>query len=248
VGFISYLILGLLQGVTEFLPISSSGHLLIFSKYFGIEESLFVSIVLHFATLLSICVVMRKELWRLIKKPFSKQTLNLFLSTIITLMIALLLYNFAKQTYLDNFVSFGFMITAVILIITDIFSKDRQKELNKKHSLIMGIAQGLALFPGISRSGSTICSGILSGANQNEVTNHSFLMSLPIIIASLFMELLELKSEIINIDILPLSLGFVVAFISGVVALKFMLKHTQKIKLRYFAYYLIVISLISLFV
>ena len=246
--YLSFIVLGLLQGLTEFLPISSSGHLVLFSRIFGISETLFVSIILHAATLLSICVVMRKELWKLIKNPFSKQTLHLIISTIFTLIIALCLYGVAKQSYLDNFVSFGFMITACLLILTDVFARQKNKSLDKKQSAIMGIAQGLALFPGISRSGATICSGVLSGGNKEEVTKHSFLMSIPIILGSLLMEIIEFKGSVVDVSFLPLLIGFIIAFVAGVLSLKFMLKLTNKIKFRYFAYYLILLSILSFFI
>ena len=245
-----FVVLGLLQGLTEFLPVSSSGHLVLFSEYFGIEETLFVSIILHVATLLSICFVMRKELWQIIKNPFSKEMRNLVISSIATFFMVLLLYDFAKSSYLDNYVPFFFMLTASVLILTDIFAPQKtngSNELNKTQSLIMGVAQGIAVFPGLSRSGATICAGVFSGANKERVAKHSFLMSIPIILASLVMEMVDLgEFGLLSVPILPLILGFVIAFLVGVLSLKFMIKLTCKVKFRYFAYYLIVLSIISL--
>ena len=249
-SYLYFLILGLVQGITEFLPISSSGHLVLCSHLFGISDSLFVSIVLHFATLLSICVVMRKELLALIKRPFSKDMLGLVLSTIVSVVIVLLLYNFATSAFVNNFLPLSFMLTACILLITDLFYKKQpfKNKLEYKQHVAMGIAQGLAIFPGISRSGSTICAGILTGGNKDRVANQSFLMSIPIIFASMFVELIEVCNVGTgNIQILPLSLGFVVAFISGVLALKFMLKIVNKFKFRYFAIYLFILSVLSFF-
>ncbi len=250
--FWQFAFLGLLQGLTEFLPVSSSGHLVFFSKIFGIQESLFVSILLHFATLLSVCVVMRKEILYLIKHPFSKEMMNLIISTIVSFFIVLLIYDFAKHSYIENYLSLFFMITACVLFITDIFISKKQNigKLNKKSSLIMGIAQGFAVFPGISRSGATICAGLLAKGEKEEVAKHSFVMSLPIILASLVMEFVELGGggALISIPIFPMIFAFLLAFIVGVISLRLMIKLTCKVKFRYFAFYLVVLSVISLFV
>ena len=211
-----------------------------------------VSILLHVATLLSVCVVMRKEILYLIKHPFSREMKNLIISTMISFFVVLLIYDFAKHSYIENYLPLFFMITACVLVITDLFvSKQKAScELNKKSSLIMGIAQGLAVFPGISRSGATICAGLLSNGEKEEVAKHSFLMSLPIILASLVMEFVELGcgGEFISIPVLPMIFAFILAFIVGVVSLKFMIKITCKVKFRYLALYLIALSIVSFFV
>ena len=246
-----FILLGLLQGLTEFLPVSSSGHILILSKLFGIGEPLFVGIVLHVATLLSIIVVMRKEILYLIKHPLSKEMRQLCLSTILTLIMIFLLYDIAKQSYFEAFVPFAFMLTAVILILTELLSKKERNltGFSYKNSIIMGIAQGLAIFPGLSRSGTTICAGMICGGERKQVSKFSFLMSIPIIIGSMIMEIIDLsQTKVIFNDYLGLVLGFVVAFIVGIFALKIMIKATSKIKLKYFAYYLIVLSIITLFI
>lgn len=248
--YLQFMFLGFLQGVTEFLPISSSGHLLLFSTLFGIDCPLFVSILLHFATLLSVCVMMRKELWQLVKKPFSKDMLRLIVSTLVSFVVVLLLYETAEASFVVSFLPFFFMITAVLLILTDIFAPTVTKPIDGKVSVIMGLAQGLALFPGVSRSGSTICAGVLSGGEKEQVAKHSFLMSLPIILASLVKELFEFGKvgSLVQIQILPLLFGMAFAFVFGVFALKFMIKLTCKLRLKYFGFYLIALSVVSLFV
>jgi undecaprenyl-diphosphatase len=120
--------------------------------------------------------------------------------------------------------------------------------MKKKHSIAMGIAQGLAIFPGISRSGSTICTGIVSGCNKEIAAKHSFLISLPIIFGSMIIEVFSSDFTTTQIPIIPLFLSFIVAFICGVASLKFMMKFTCKTKFRYFGYYLILISIISLLI
>lgn len=246
-----FIVLGLIQGFTEFLPVSSSGHILIFSRFFGIEESLLVSIVLHVATLLSIMVVMRKEIFNLIKKPFSKEMRKLLISTLVTFIIVLLLYDIAKQSYLENYVSFAFMLTAVILILTEIYNKKeiKLKEFTYKNSVIMGVAQGLAIFPGLSRSGFTICAGIISGGEKEKVSKFSFLMSVPVILGSLVAEMIDISSaNIVFHDFWGLMIGFIVAFVVGIFALKFMIKITKKTRLLPFALYLIGFSIVTMFI
>lgn len=246
----AFIILGLLQGLTEFLPVSSSGHLVLFSSIFGINDSLFVSIFLHIATLLSVIIVMRKEIWEIIKHPFCKQGRKLILSTIITVFFVLILYQPAKSSFSESILPFSFMLTACVLLFTDLFAKSCSKKLSTKQAIFMGIAQGIAIFPGISRSGSTICAGVLSGGDKNEVSKHSFLMSIPIILATMFVEVLEIAKgvEVVSVPILPLVVSFLVAFISGTLALKFMLKYSTKMKYRYFAIYLFAISIATMFV
>ena len=246
--FLHFIILGLVQGLTEFLPVSSSGHLFLIGKYFQIEESLFVSVVLHVATLLSICVVMRKELWTLLKNPFSKEVKNLVVSSVATFIIVILLYKVIKILDFYSYLPFFFMLTACLLFLTQIFSKKKgEQKINIKQSFVMGVAQGLAVFPGLSRSGATICAGVLSGAKKEEVAKHSFLMSIPIILASLVMELYELRGiSLVSVPILPILTGFIVAFVVGFLSLKFMMRLACKLKFSCFSYYLIFISIISL--
>ncbi len=249
---LQFALLGLIQGLTEFLPVSSSGHLVLLSSFFGLQESLFVSILLHVATLLSIFVVMRKEILCLVRKPFSKESQKLLISTLVTFLIVLLIYDFAKNSYFESYVPFFFMITACLLILTDLLAPKniQPRELTTKQSVIMGIAQGLAIFPGISRSGATICAGIFSKGDKEKVAKQSFLMSIPIILASLVMEIIELAGTGGNlaIPVVPMIASFIVAFVVGAFSLRFMIKLTCKIKFRYFAYYLIILSLISIFI
>lgn len=246
----AFIILGLLQGLTEFLPVSSSGHLVLFSSIFGINDSLFVSILLHIATLLSVLIVMRKDIWEIIKNPFSEQEKKLIISTLVTIVFVLILYKPAKSSFSENILPFSFMLTACVLLFSDLFAKGCSQKLSTKQAIFMGIAQGIAIFPGISRSGSTICAGVLSGGDKNEVSKHSFLMSIPIILASMFVEILDIAkgAEVISVPVLPLIVSFLVAFISGTLALKFMLKYSTKMKYRYFAIYLFAISIVTMFI
>ena len=241
-------ILGIVQGLTEFLPISSSGHLVLLSEWFGISDSLFVSILLHLATFFSIVVVLRKEVFYFIRHPFSKETIRLAIATIPTCILALILMPLIDQSFEGIFLPFCFLISALLLMVTDLTTKRKsfplQSQLTNKNAFLMGIGQGLAIFPGISRSGTTICAGILSGAPKEECAKFSFLMSLPIILLSMAMEIYKIvaKDYIISVNVVGVILSFVIAFFVVLFAIKVMLRLTQKASFRYFAFYLIVIS------
>ena len=247
--FLVLFFMGLVQGLTEFLPVSSSGHLVLLSNIFGVEESLFISILLHVATLLSICVVFYKDIFALLRHPFSKNTLMLVVATIPTCLIALVLMPFIKSSFGGGFLPVSFLITATILVITELFAKNT-KEFSYKTAIIMGIAQGFAVFPGISRSGATISAGLLSKGDKKECAKFSFLMSIPIILLSLIMEIYEGISGGINISypISAIIISFIVAFLSGIFAIKFMMKLTEKGKLWWFSCYLLLLSVVTFFV
>ncbi len=243
--------LGLVQGLTEFLPVSSSGHLVLFSKLFGIEESLFVSIILHCATLLSILLVFWKDVWQMLRHPFSKETTMLVTATIPTCVICLILMPIIKMSFSGMLLPVCFLVSAVLLLLSESASKKKpMKELSYKSAFLIGVAQGFAVFPGVSRSGTTISAGLFSGNKKEDVTKFSFLMSVPIILLSLLMEVFEIVmgKEVIKVSIVGLVLSFVTAFATGIFAIKLMLNLTKKSKLKYFAYYLVLISVLTLFI
>lgn len=248
--FLALFLLGLLQGLTEFLPVSSSGHLVLFSKIFGIEESLFLSIFLHVATLLSIIVVFHKDIWQIIRHPFSKYTINLFIATIPTCIIALILMPVVKLAFVGSALPVCFAISAVLLLLTDILKKKKpETDIDASSAFLIGIAQGFAIFPGISRSGSTISAGLLAGKRKGEVAKFSFLMSIPIIFLSLILEIYDciMGKVVFNLNIGGLILSFITAFLVGIFAIKATIKLTEKANLKYFSFYLAFISIFSLF-
>ena len=245
-------LLGVVQGLCEFLPISSSGHLVLLSRWFGIEDSLFISIILHVATLLAVLVVLRKDIVYLAKHPFSKETMHISISTIITCLIAIVLMPLISSSFEGEFLPWAFLITSALLFIVDKFSKRKAKteEFTFKHAVAMGIAQGLAIFPGISRSGATISAGLLSGADRQKSAKFSFLISIPVIIGSLIMEIIKIimLGEKIAINPLGLVLAFFIAFIIGIVSIKFMLRVTEQTNFKWFSLYLIVVAIVSLII
>ncbi|MDD4110741.1 MAG: undecaprenyl-diphosphate phosphatase [Clostridia bacterium] len=250
-------ILGLIQGIAEFLPISSSGHLTLVGKVFGLQNDIMlISVLLHFATLFAIIFTFRKYIWELIKHPFSKEAVNLYIATIPTILIVVFL-----KTYLNNFfensklLPFGFLFTAMLLLLTYLIlgkKKEEQKvrEMKKGSSLLMGFAQGLAVIPGISRAGTTICTGLLSGEQRKETTRFSFIMSIPIIIGSLIYELIftDISGIATNIMIAPLIVSFLTAFIVGIFSIRIMLKVMGKAKYYWFSIYLFAIAIVSFFI
>lgn len=247
--FLALFFLGLVQGLTEFLPVSSSGHLVLLSKLFGIEESLFLSILLHVATLFSIIVVFHKDVWHMIRHPFSRETMQIVIATIPTCLIVLVLMPIVKQSFAGGLLPICFFASAVLLFVSEKLSKtNKQGEFDYKSALIMGIAQGFAVFPGLSRSGTTISAGLISGKKKDDVAKFSFLMSIPIVFLSLFMEIYEISTGVVvfQIEILPTIVAFLVAFVVGIFTIKLMIKLTVKSNLKFFSIYLVFISILSL--
>lgn len=252
-NYLYAIIFGVLQGLTEFLPVSSSGHLYLFNRIIGANNDfVFFAVLLHLATLLAVVIVFRKKILYLIKNPFSSYAVKLYVATIPTILIVLLL-----MPLMDRFGGYTiiicFLITAVLLFITDILSRRKvvEKQMTYKHAIIMGIAQGLAVFPGISRSGATISTGLLLGQSKKETAEFSFLMSIPIIIASMVYELFSAyingKTLIVTGEILPTIIAFICAFIVGIFSIKIMMKIVEKSKYFWFSIYLVFLCIISIF-
>lgn len=247
-------VLAFVQGLTEFLPVSSSGHLLLLSKLFGINNDfLLLSVILHVATLLSVLIVLKSEVKELIKHPFGDLSKKLILATIPTVVIVILFKSFFDNAFDGKYLPFCFMLTSVLIVLSEFICKKKTnltKTITSKDSIIMGIAQGIAVLPGISRSGTTICTGLICGKNREEVAHFSFLMSIPIILASLVLEVYEYVKvgQVLIISWYELLIGFIVAFITGLFAVKFMLKLIEKHSLMIFAVYLVIIAIISFFI
>jgi len=258
-GTLQALILGIVQGLTEFLPVSSSGHLEIGHYLLGIEghDNLLFAVIVHGATVLSTLVVFRKDIIQLIKGLFkfqwneeTKYIAMLLVSAIPVLFLGLFFKDQIESLYSGNLFMVGLMliITAMLLGFT-YFAKKGHAEMKFKDSIIIGIAQALAVMPGISRSGSTIATGILLGKKKKDMARFSFLMVLLPIIGANFLDLLSLKSESVEsaIGIVPLVVGFIAAFLTGLLACQWMINIVKKGKLIYFAAYCFVIGLIAIF-
>lgn len=242
------IILGLVQGLTEFLPVSSSGHLTLFAEIFGIKENnLFITVALHFGTLLSVVVYYFKDLINLFKKGNRKTIWFLVLATLPAGFVMLFINEFIETMFSSSkFVSFGFLLTAIFLFLTDYIGKriKNPKPFTWKSSLVMGLSQAMAVFPGISRSGSTISGGILlANGDKKQVADFSFLMSIPIILGSTLFEVV--KVDFTSINLLAIFLGVMVSFITGLVAIKFMLKLIKKCNFKWFSLYLLILFILT---
>ena len=245
-----FIILGIVQGLTEFLPISSSGHLVLFESIFNVSGDLiFLNVVLHLGTLLAVCLYYRKTLWEYIKKPFQKEVLYLVIATVPAVVMVLIFRVVIEQSFGGEYLSAGFMLSAFMLTIAGIILDNRkrkalfiEKPITIKTALMMGVFQAIAIFPGISRSGSTICGGILFGADKEKAANFSFLMSVPIILASLVFECFKLTPQSFEAGWAPMLVGFVFAFVFGLFAIGLMLKLVKKANFWWFVGYLVVLS------
>ncbi|MBE0661518.1 MAG: undecaprenyl-diphosphate phosphatase [Bacteroidales bacterium] len=252
------LILGLLQGLTEFLPVSSSGHIELGKAILGTEfsDNLMFSVVVHTATMFSILVVFRKDIWHLITQtlrfewnPETRYVTLIIISMIPTGIVGLLFESQIEQFFDGNIMLVGFMLllTASILFLTR-FVKTNTKEVGYFHALIIGIAQTIAILPGISRSGATISTALLLGVERSAATQFSFLMVLPPIAGATLMKARDLFTEPFSVDneLLPLGVGFIAAFVSGIIACGWMLALVRKGNIAYFSIYCLVIGLLAI--
>ncbi len=244
------IVLGAVQGFAEFLPISSSGHLILLQNWFGITENVvFYSIMLHIGTLIPVVIVLWKQILELFKKPFNKFGL-LVLATIPAGIVGVALKVFVDldAIFTDYYflLAITFMLTAGELIFSEYFSKKKQlaNGINLKSSLYMGVGQAFGVLPGLSRSGTTISFGTLAKVEKSENANFTFLMSIPIILAAALMEVLGVieAGTIGTIDIVPLLFGVLTAIITGYVSIRFMLAIIKKANYKWFSLYLVLLS------
>lgn len=248
------LILGLIQGLTEFLPVSSSGHLEIGQVLLGTTggENLTFAIVVHTATVLSTLVVLWKEVAQLFRGTFTTMQWNKdknYVAMILVSMIPVFIVGMFFKEQVENFFGSGLLlvgiclcVTAVLLYLSEWLSKRKAgegHEVGYKDAIIIGLAQAVAVLPGLSRSGTTIATGLLCGVKKESVTQFSFLMVLIPILGEAFLELLDiLQGEVTStLGILPMIVGFLSAFLSGCLACKFMINIVRRQKLIYFAIY-----------
>ncbi len=250
------LILGIVQGLTEFLPVSSSGHLQIGAALFGTGgevNNLMFTVAVHMATVCSTIVVLRKEIWDLLQGLF-KFTWNeetqfiakLLISAIPVGIVGVFFKDAVEQVFSDGLVIVGAMllVTAVLLSFA-YYSKPRQKEkITFLDALIIGLSQACAVLPGLSRSGTTISTGILLGDKKDVVAKFSFLMVLAPIMGECFLDLMkgEFSAAASGIPTISLIIGFVAAFVSGYIACSWMINLVKKGKLVYFAVYCAVVG------
>ncbi len=241
------IILGIIQGFTEFLPVSSSGHLLLAGRFLGVGEvSVGFELVCHLGTLAAILIVMRNEVFTLVKAPFSRPMRLLFVASIPTAVIAGILSFFFRDVLEGSLLVYCFIITGILLLCCGFASpKKGELPMTYPHAAAIGAAQGIAALPGLSRSGTTIAVATLLGYNREQSARFSFLLSVPVIVGSSIIELcLHGVGE--GIGAAALMSAFAASFISGLVAVSFMLKLLRKRGMDGFAVYLFVLSVFLL--
>ena len=237
--------MGLIQGISEFLPVSSSGHLLVFHHIFGItaEDNLTFIIVLNMGSLLPLLFVFRKDIRELMKKPFQKTTAMLVIATVPLVVVTLLFVEFIEAMFHSiRFLPLGFIVTGMVLMLSDKLKNNGKdiKDMSFIDAVLIGCAQAFAVFPGISRSGSTITASLACGLNRENAAKFSFLMSVPAAFGAVALRLSHIASGRIlveDLNFVNLGAGFVTAAISGYLAINFMLSIIKRAKLKYFALY-----------
>ncbi len=258
-SFIESLILGIIQGLTEFLPVSSSGHLELGKAILGDnslpEESLLFTVVVHAATALSTIVVYRKDIFSIGKGALTGQkeelsfAIKIVLSMIPAAIIGVVFNDQIEALFSKNILLVGLMllITGVLLYFAD-KAKNTNKDVSFTSAIIIGIAQAIAIAPGISRSGATISTSVLLGIDKEKSARFSFLMVVPLILGKIAKDLLDSDSAIHHAKAMPLIVGFVAAFITGLVACTWMIKLVKKGRLVYFAIYCLLAGTISIII
>lgn len=254
-------VLGLVQGLAEFLPISSSGHLILTRLLMGITEEtaatgafMMLDILLHVGTLLAVLIVFWKDWWSILRNPFrSKLLALLFVASVPALIVAVFLDDMINQFFTGWFLGVSFLVTSVFLMTAEAVSRRANRKPSKDkvgfgHAIIMGIMQAIALLPGVSRSGSTLTGGLLSGLDRKTAAKFSFMMSAPAIVGSLLFEgkdALE-NGYLAQLELVPTLVGMVVAAVCGYLAIRFMLRLINKLSLNWFALYTALLGLIIL--
>src|SRR6056297_745035 len=248
-SIIEAILLGIIQGLTEFLPVSSSGHLELGKAILGDnsvpEESLLFTVILHFATALSTIVVFRKDVWEIISgllqfqwNEESQFSVKIIISMLPAVFVGLFFEEQLEALFGGNvmFVGFMLLITAVLLYFAD-KAKDTNKKVRFGSALIIGISQAIAMLPGISRSGATISTSVLLGVDKSKSARFSFLMVVPLIFGKIAKDLMSGELSFNGGNNMALGAGFLAAFIAGFAACTWMINLVKKSKLTYFAIY-----------
>tara|TARA_Y100000034_G_scaffold129862_1_gene187115 strand:- start:1155 stop:1916 length:762 start_codon:yes stop_codon:yes gene_type:complete len=244
------IILGVIQGITEWLPVSSSGHLVIAQNLFSLGSEVVFDLWLHIATLLVIFTVFRKDIisilravltWDSKSKEF-KWGLYVLLANIPILVVGFFLRNYISTLFASTtVVGVALLFTATILFVSE--KRTIPHEVNFKNSIVTGIFQAMAIVPGISRSGTTISSGLLQGISKQDAAKFSFLMAIPAFIGAGILKAGEISAGMFS---LPYLIGFLTALIVGYFSLKLLLRIIEQKKLHYFAYYCAILGVIVL--
>lgn len=270
-GYFEAVVLGLLQGLAEFLPISSSGHLALAQNLFGVEADkvLLFAVLLHLGTLIAVFVAYWKDIWELIvelcvtirdlctgkglrleERPVRKLGVMIIVATIPTAVIGLLFNDFFEGLYSSMVaVGIGFLITGVLMFLAEKMGAANRdiRKMNCRNALFIGVLQGIAIYPGISRSGSTLVGGLTTGLKREFAVKFAFLISIPSILGSVVLEAPKALEGDLDAALLgPILAGMLVAAVSGYFAIKTMIRVVSNKKLSYFSYYVWVLGLCTI--
>lgn len=270
-SYLQVILMAIVQGLSEFLPISSSAHLVFTSRLYTLitgtpvehnTQEVFTDIILHFGTLIAVLIFYRKELIEILKSLFlaiktrdfsttnAKLGLYIILGTVITVVIAYPLYDIANYLVFSPFaVGVLLTFTGSFLIFSEYVSRnifEKENHISLKNSIMIAIAQGLAALPGFSRSGLTISTGLILGLDRNTAARYSFLLSIPIIFgASLLFPFLKMDTtEIVNSDFMLLTIGAIVSGLVGYFCIKYFIKFVSKFSLTFFGVYCLIVGFI----
>lgn len=267
------IILAVVQGFTEFLPVSSSGHLSLFQHLFNSqqEEKLLVSVILHAGTLLSIIIAFRHTVWKLILEFFrligdvftgkfkwkemnsERRMIIMIIVSILPLFIFYIFKDIFEGIANDSDIlieGFAFVYTGILLMMTSksMNGKKTVGDIKTKDALTVGFFQGIALVPGISRSGSTISSGLFCGMKKETAIEYSFILGIPVIAAGALVELLDVTKSSVDINWLPLIIGFAVSAVAGIIAIKLVRWLIKSEKFKIFGYYTLILGTIVIII
>lgn len=250
------ILLGIVQGITEFLPVSSSGHLQIAKELLGVElsDNVTFDVTLHAATVLSTLVVMWREIGKLLSGLFSRRfndeqayVLKILLSMIPAGAVGVLFADRIEALFASlPFVGCMLLLTAALLAFAYRARPRTKSEISYRDAFLIGCAQAAATLPGLSRSGSTIATGLLLGNRREEVAHFSFLMVIPVILGKMLLDLLSGETALLSVGAVPLAAGFVSAFVVGALACRFMIGVVKRGKLIWFAWYCAAAGILSI--
>jgi undecaprenyl-diphosphatase len=256
VTLIQSIVLGAVQGITEFLPVSSSGHLVLLQKLFNIDEpTLFFDTMVHVGTLGAVVIVLWQEVLALLKNPFQKLMLLLIVATVPTVAVALLFKDLIENAFQGGaLLGPAFLFTAFALTVSELVSAHTvtaaEKRLPEKirlpDALIVGICQSIAILPAVSRSGLTLSGSLLCGISREYAARFSFLLSIPAILGALVLQVAGLDAAGTATDFLPLAAGTLTAFITGLLSIKLMLKIVREKRLFGFAVYTAILGILCI--
>ncbi|MFK7755549.1 MAG: undecaprenyl-diphosphate phosphatase [Flavobacteriales bacterium] len=255
--FLEALILGIVQGLTEFLPVSSSGHIELAQKILGAdnlkENEALLSVVLHAATALSTIVVFRKDILEIVKGLIAKNkthvmfSLAIIVSMVPAAFVGVFFDDLLESLFEGNLVLVGSMLilTCMLLLLAD-RAKNTEKSVTVKDAFIIGLAQAVAILPGVSRSGATISTAVMLGIDRAKSARFSFLMVVPLILGKMAKDIIDGKFSFTSELATPLAVGFVSSFITGIIACLWMIALVKRAKLSWFAFYCLAVGIMAL--